>query len=127
MKNLYAVLNHTELLENENDHIMVRITLQGDRKKVTINAMVDSEATEDFIDKAICEKYGIETTRSKVKREIYLADGKPSTMGPVTHTAIVPMEIGSYRESATFQVANLQNHKAILGMPWLRNHNPHVQ
>ena len=47
-------------------------------------------------------------------------------MGPVTHVAKVPMEIGSHRELATLQVANLQNHEVILGIPWLKNHNPKI-
>jgi len=38
----------------------------------------------------------------------------------------VPMDISSHRELATFQVANLQNHEVILGMPWLREHNPTI-
>jgi len=47
-------------------------------------------------------------------------------MGPVTHTATVPMDIGADREITTFQVAKLQNHEAILGMPWLKSHNPRI-
>jgi len=38
----------------------------------------------------------------------------------------VPMDITSHRELATFQVANLQNYEVILGMPWLREHNPTI-
>jgi len=44
-------------------------------------------------------------------------------MGPITHTAKVPMDIGSHRELATFQVAKLRNHEGILGMPWLKQHS----
>jgi len=58
--------------------------------------------------------------------EIYLADGKRSAMGPVTHMTKVPKDISSHRELATFQVANLQNQEVILGMPWLREHNPTI-
>jgi len=47
-------------------------------------------------------------------------------MGPVTHMTKVPMDISSHRELATFQVANLQNYEVILGMPWLREHNPTI-
>jgi len=47
-------------------------------------------------------------------------------MGPVTYMTKVPMDISSHRELATFQVANLQNHEVILGMPWLREHNPGI-
>jgi len=64
--------------------------------------------------------------KAKNPREIYLADGKPSAMGPITHMTKVPMDISSHRELATFQVANLQNHEVILGMPWLREHNPAI-
>jgi len=54
--------------------------------------------------------------KAKNPREIYLADRKPSAMGPVTHMTKVPMDISSHRELATFQVANLQNHEVMLGM-----------
>src|ERR1700712_2274622 len=64
--------------------------------------------------------------KAKNPREIYLADGKQSAMGPVTHMTKVPMDISSHRELATFQVANLQNHEVILGMPWLKEHNPAI-
>ena len=36
------------------------------------------------------------------------------------------MDIGSHREQIRFQVANLKKHEAILGMPWLKKHNPAI-
>jgi len=54
MRNLYAALNNTEALNNENNHIMVAIQLHGTTRQITINAMIDSGATEDFIDKGFC-------------------------------------------------------------------------
>ena len=47
-------------------------------------------------------------------------------MGPITRIAEVSMEIGGHKEIATLQVANLQNHELILGMPWLKGHNPKI-
>jgi len=38
----------------------------------------------------------------------------------------VLMDIGSHRELATFQVANLQNQEVILRMPGLKEHNPRI-
>jgi len=55
-----------------------------------------------------------------------MAEGRPSAMGPITHTAKVPMHIGSHRELATFQVGKQPNHKVILGMPWLKQHCPRI-
>jgi len=115
-----------DTLENDNDHIMVKIQLHGGKESVTINAMIDSGVTEDFIDQEVCNKHRIKMIKAKNPREIYLADGKPSAMGPVTHMTKVPLDISSHRELATFQVANLQNHELLLGMPWLREHNPTI-
>jgi len=126
MENYYAALNHTDTLENDNDHIMVKIQLHGEKESVTMNAMIDSGATEDFIHREVCNKHGIKMIKAKSPSEIYLADGKPSAMGPVTHRMKVPMDISSHRELASLQVANLQNHEVILGMPWLREHNPTI-
>jgi len=126
MENYYAALNYTEPLDNDKDHIMVKIQLHGEKESVTIKAMIDSGATEDFIDHEVCNKHGIKMIKAKNPREIYLADGKPRAMGPVTLITKVPMDLSSHRKLATFQVANLQNHEVILGMSWLREHNPTI-
>jgi len=123
MQNHYAALNYTETLDNDKDHIMVKIQLHGEKESVTINAMIDSGATEDFIDQEVCNKHGIKMIKAKKPGDIYQPDGKPSAMGPVTHLTKVPMDISGHRKLATFQVANLQYHEVILGMPWVREHN----
>jgi len=125
-RNLYAALNNMETLENQNDDIMVQIRLHSTKRQVTINAMIDSGATEDFIDKGFCSKYNIGTMQAKTTREVYLADGQPSAMGPITHIAKVPMDIRSHRELATIQVVKLPNHEGILRMPWLKQHSPRI-
>ena len=105
---------------------MIKVKLHGGNAEVSINAMIDSAVTEDFIDKTICDKYPIPTLLAEKPREIYLPDGNLSEMGPITHIAKIPIEIGSHREIATVQVANLQNHEIILGLPWLKGHNPKI-
>ena len=122
----YAALNNTKLWENDKDHVMIKVNFHGKYENVSINAMIDSGATEDFIDKRICDKHHIPTKMAEKPREIYLADGNLSEMGPITPIAEVPMEIGGHKELATLQVANLQNHEIILGMPWLKGHNPKI-
>ena len=87
---------------------MVKIQLHGEKESVTINAMVDSGATEDSIDSEVWKKHGIKIIKAKNSREIYLADRKPSAMGPVTQMTEVPIDISSHRELVTLQVANLQ-------------------
>ena len=72
MENYYAALNYTETLEHENDHIMVKVHLHGEKETVTINAMIDSGATEDFIDQEVCNKHGIKTIKAKTQEKFTL-------------------------------------------------------
>src|SRR5437899_1449352 len=77
--NFHADLNNTESLDNmdtnehNNDHIMIKLLLHGQKGTVKVNAIIDSGATEDFIDQGLCHKYGIRTTRIGNPRMIYLA------------------------------------------------------
>jgi len=64
--------------------------------------------------------------KAKNPREVYLADGKPSAIGPDTHMTKVPMDISSHRELATFQLAYLGNAEVILRIPWFREQNPTI-
>jgi len=61
---------------------MVKIQLHGKKESVTINAMIDSGATEDFIDREVCNKHGIKMIKAKSPMEIYLADEKTKRYGP---------------------------------------------
>ena len=56
MENYYAALNYTKTINHQNDHIMVKIHLHGKNETVTINLMIDSGATEYFIDQEVCNK-----------------------------------------------------------------------
>jgi len=85
MENYYATLNYTETHNNDKGHIMGKIQLHGTKESVTINGMINSGATEDIIDREVCNKHGIKSIKAKNPTLIYLADGKPSAMGPVTY------------------------------------------
>ena len=88
--------------------------------------MVDSGATKDFIDQQFCIQHQFLVRRLNQPRDIFVIDGKSSSVEPITHEAIIAMDIGSHREQIRFQVAKLKKHEAILGMPWLKKHNPTI-
>ena len=126
MTNVYAALNYTESLDKESNHIIVKVKIHNEDQEIMTNVMIDSGATDDFIDRDFCITNQLPLEKMKKPREIFVVDGKSSSAGPITHTTTVPMDIGTHREIVTFQVANLKKHKAILGMPWLRGHNPRI-
>jgi len=44
---------------------MVKIQLHGEKESVTINAMIEAGATEDFIDREVCNKHRIKMIKAK--------------------------------------------------------------
>ena len=126
MTNLYTALNHTESLDKESDHIMIKVNIHNEDQDITTNVMIDLGATDDFIDRDFCISNQLPLEKMKKPREIFVVDGKSSSAGPITHTTTVPMDIGTHREIVTFQVANLKKYKAMLGIPELRGHNPRI-
>ena len=88
--------------------------------------MVNSGATEDFINQQFCIQHQFPVRRLNQPRDIFIIDGKSSSVGPMIHESVIAMDIGSHREQIRFQVANLIKHEAILGMPWLKKHNPTI-
>ena len=56
-----------------------------------------------------------------------MADGSPSTSGPVTKTCPLSFTISdSHHETLNCHVTSLQTHAVILGIDWLHTHNPHI-
>jgi len=82
MKNYYTALNYIDTLENDNDHIMVKIQLHGEKESVTINAKIDSGATEDFIDREVCDKHGIKMIKAKKPQGDLPCGRKTKRYGP---------------------------------------------
>ena len=87
------------------------------------NAMVDSGATEDFIDQQFFIAHQFLVLILNQAKDIFVIGGKSGSVGPITHEAVIAMEIESHREQIRFHVANLKKPKAILGVPWPKGHN----
>jgi hypothetical protein len=106
---------------------MVKIQLHNGKKEITTNAMIDSGATEDFIDHNFAMVNDLPLKKINKPRDIYVVDGTVSKAGPITHMTELPMDIGLHKEKRTFLIARLVKHEVILGMPWLTNHQPKIK
>ena len=41
MTNLYAALNHTESLDKESDHIVIKVNIHNEDQDITTNVMIN--------------------------------------------------------------------------------------
>jgi hypothetical protein len=77
------------------------------------------------MDFAFLVKHRLPSRRLYRPRPLYLADGVLSSW--ITHTTELRLKIGDHIEPLTFFITNLaKENPVILGLPWLRLHNPIV-
>jgi hypothetical protein len=54
-----------------------------------------------------------------------IADGNQSPAGPITHYDLTTICTAGHEEQLALDVTSL-SHPLIIGMPWLRKHNPYI-
>jgi predicted aspartyl protease len=89
-------------------------------------AMVDCGATENFIDKKYAEQVGIPLDKKKIPRTVLAVDGREVASGPVTHDITVELAINNHRETIKLHCITIGNLPIIVGLPWLKKHNPKI-
>jgi hypothetical protein len=89
--------------------------------------MVDSGAIDSYVSLETVERIRLCTREKKEPYELALVDGKAKrdNDGMVTkETLVFIMTISEHTERAKLDVTQLGNHEIILGMPWIKKHNP---
>uniref|UniRef100_A0A803TPI1 DUF4939 domain-containing protein n=1 Tax=Anolis carolinensis TaxID=28377 RepID=A0A803TPI1_ANOCA len=104
------------------------VTLWSVKKgPVMIHAMIDSGATNNFIDREYADSLGLQYHDFKNARVVQAIDGRPLKTGPVSQwTEPTRMWIREHMEEISFFVTEVPHFPVILGIPWLTLHDPNI-
>jgi Retroviral aspartyl protease len=105
--------------------VPVEITSEGSPSIKTI-ALIDSGATSNFIDRRFASQNQILLNNKSQPQPVLVIDGRPLRSGPITHHAQTKLTIGHHQEALSLDAIGIANYPVILGMPWLRQHNPEI-
>ena len=90
--------------------------------------MIDSGATSNFINATFVTSMSIPTQLRSLRQPLFLIDGTPISSGDITHTTC-PLQMNvcdNHSEKILFDIVSLGSVAVILGLPWLRKHNPTI-
>jgi hypothetical protein len=92
--------------------------------------MIDSGATGNFMTAKLAASRKFRLHEKEKPQPLLVVDGTPisSNGGMITHET-VPIEVimqGGHKESIQFDIVQMDNHACILGVPWLKKHNPRI-
>ncbi len=112
-----------------NDHCMtVPVTLETSSGAIQIPAMIDSGAAGNFLSLNFAQEHDIPLIRCLSPLTVEAVDGRPLGTGKITHlTSRLKLTTGAlHQESIQFYIIPTMHASVILGLPWLRRHNPSI-
>jgi RNase H-like domain found in reverse transcriptase/Reverse transcriptase (RNA-dependent DNA polymerase)/Integrase zinc binding domain/Chromo (CHRromatin Organisation MOdifier) domain/gag-polyprotein putative aspartyl protease len=91
-----------------------------------MTALLDSGATDNFIDRKTIERLKLKTSRLPKKREVKNVDGSLNLSGSIEEEIHLFVKINDKKRKHRFYVTNLGTEEAILGYPFLEDANPMI-
>ena len=89
-------------------------------------AMVDCGGQGSFINDKLSQSYQLPRLPKQHPVSLVLADGSPSRAGHITHYNSLVLRTAGSEESLGLDIAPT-SHDIILGMPWLKKHDPAIR
>ncbi|QRV96467.1 Transposon Ty3-G Gag-Pol polyprotein [Ceratobasidium sp. AG-Ba] len=89
--------------------------------------MVDSGATSTFIHKHIVKEFKIPTLKLDKPKKLQVIDGQEIESGIVDKYIQIEVEIFGHSEILSAYVVNTRHNDMVLGMSWLKCHNPSIE
>lgn len=100
--------------------------IHGHEHLVPVQVLVDSGADDNFMDSNFVESNDIPTYKLSSPKEVLAIDGKLLEL--VTHKT-EPLNLvlsSNHHEHIELYVISSPLNSVILGIPWLKLHNPHI-
>ena len=120
---LYVTISETKEVKS---HFHISCYLKGCHRTVKVAAMVNSGATALFINKKYADSQKMWQTPLEHPIQLHNINGTLNEAGSITHKVKLRLQIGTDEEQFEFYVTSLGPEKVILGLPWLRHRNPHI-
>ena len=95
-------------------------------KDITVKALLDSSATEMFMDRKMAEKHGLRLQKLERPVTVRNVDGTNNSRGAITYQVEVNVYYKSHIERMRMDICDLERTDIILGILWLQAHNPEI-
>jgi len=95
-------------------------------KAHSVKALLDSGATDNFINKDFVRTKGISTQNISRPIPVFNVDSSPNEAGQISKVVDVVLHYKTHSERMLLAVSNLGKQSMILGYTWLKDHNLEV-
>jgi Reverse transcriptase (RNA-dependent DNA polymerase) len=104
----------------------IRTFLHTRSKRAEAIALLDSGATENFMNLDYAKYLRVPIQRLKEPRKLFNVDGTPNKSGELLYFTDLQTQTGAHRHTLRFFLSNLGENKVILGYPWFAAFQPRI-
>ena len=108
------------------NQLSLPIYFRSVHKTVTEHALVDSGATENFINELTLKRLGLGKRELDQVRMVFNINGMENKKGKIMHYTMMRVLHGGRSEVQKFFITSLGGDRLILGYPWLKEFNPKI-
>ncbi|KAI1000354.1 hypothetical protein K3495_g7842 [Podosphaera aphanis] len=108
----------------DSDHLLLSCNIASNRASFQVFVFLDCGATNEFYNFNSAQRQGLPVSQLTQPRQLFLVDGRRAAR--ITHTTTLNLKILGYEETLTFFPTNLGKYELVLGLKWLRKHNPSI-
>ena len=106
--------------------INMKVPFRSLSKQAEELVLIDSGATENFLDKATWERMGIRSHETTKLITVYNMDGMENSQGKITHYCWLRIFYAGKQKLQRFYIVSLGKESVILGYPFLYVFNPMI-
>ena len=107
-------------------HFCIPVRLTGRNRSLMTQAMVDSGANTIFLNDSFVRRHHVKTEPLPKPVRLTNADGSANAIGMITEEAVLHLTVGEHTEKIRAAVASIGHDDLIIGIDWLRFHNPSI-
>src|SRR5712672_1870763 len=104
----------------------VRAYVHSLSKRVETTALLDSGATENFMNLTYAKWLKLPIKMLRYPRPLFNVDGTTNKQGDLKFYTDLTMRTGAVKKNMRFFLSDLGNHQLILGYPWFAAYQPKV-
>jgi len=108
------------------NHVQINFVLSHYRGQAEETALLDTGATENFIDYKTVARLRLGTQKLTIPRPVFNVDGTNNHHGTITHACDLMVKQENWKERQHFYVLNLGRDRLILGYPWFCAFTPDI-
>jgi hypothetical protein len=104
--------------------MMLRVFVHSRSKRAETVALLDSGATENFINISYAQKLNLPIKRLTQEKRLFNVDGTPNKAGTLKYYTDIVTRTGTKRTCLCYFLTDLGDNQVILGYPWFASAQP---